>query len=71
MDLTLIKAEKNGYKDGKAWYKLMKNAMHGKTRENFRNRIDIRLISNKGLFKMDTKIQLYVKNRWQIFSCNT
>ena len=37
--------------------------MHGKTRENFRNGIDVRLTSNKGLFKMDTKIQLYVKNR--------
>ena len=36
MDLTLIKAEKNGYKDGRAWYKLMKNAMmvkQGKTSE--------------------------------------
>ena len=42
-----IEAEKNGDKDGKALYKLMKNSVYGKTMENLRNRIDVRLMSNK------------------------
>ena len=40
-------AEKNGDKDGKVLYKLMKNAVYGKTMENLRNRINVRLVSNK------------------------
>ena len=42
-----IEAEKNGDKDGKALYKLMNIAVYGKTRENLRNRIDVRLVSNQ------------------------
>ena len=41
-----IEAEKNADKFGKALYKLMSNAAYGKTMENVRNRIDIRIISN-------------------------
>ena len=40
-------AGKNGDKDGKALYKLMSNTLYGKTMENLKTRIDIKLISNK------------------------
>ena len=40
--------EKNKEKDGKAWlYKLMNNAIYRKTMENLKNRINVKLISNK------------------------
>ena len=38
-------AERNNNKDGKALYKLINNAVYGKTIENL-NRIDVRLVSN-------------------------
>ena len=42
-----IEVKKYGDKDGKALHRLMNNAVHGKTMENLRNRIDVRLMSNK------------------------
>ena len=41
------RAEKNGDKDGKALYKLMKNVVYVEIMENLRNRIDVKLVSNK------------------------
>ena len=42
-----MEAEINEDKGGKALYKLMNNSVYGKTKENLRNRIDVRLVSNK------------------------
>ena len=39
--------EKNGNKDERALYKLMDNAVYGKTKENLRNRIGIKPVSNE------------------------
>ena len=56
-----IKAGNNNDKDGKALYKLMNNAMKEKTVANVRNRIDLKLVSNKKrVFKMCIKTKLHV-----------
>ena len=41
------RSRKNGDKDGKKLYKLMNNPAYGKTTENLRNRIDVKIVSNK------------------------
>ena len=51
-----IDAKENGGKDEKTLYKLIKNAAYGKTMENLRNIIDVRIVSNeKNYLKWKTK----------------
>ena len=53
-------AEKNGDKDEKALYKLINNTVYRKTIKNLRNRMNVKLVSKKILFKMDIQTKLYV-----------
>ena len=42
-----METEKDNDKDGRALYKLINNAIYGKTMENFRNIIIVKLVSNE------------------------
>ena len=44
------KKKKNGEKDGKTFYKLIKNAVHGKAMEKLKKKIDVRLVSNQKVY---------------------
>ena len=65
-DFEKFKEQLPNKEDGKALWKFMNNAVYHKKMENLRNRIDVRLISNKKKqFEMDIKTKLYVtKNIW-------
>ena len=68
-----IEAEKIGGKDGKTWHKLSNSAVFGKTIENWRNKIVVKLVSNKKRpFKMDIQTKPHAtQKKWQWFSCDT
>ena len=56
-------AEKNNDKDGKALYKLMNSAIYGKTMENIRNRIDVKLVNNKKYYLKCTLKPSYISHK--------
>ena len=57
------KPEENGDRDGKALYKLVSNAGYGKTIENLRNKIDVKLVRNKGHYSKWTSKASYMLHR--------
>ena len=63
-----IEEEKNGDKDGKALYTSMSNAVCGKTMENLRNRIDVKLVSNKKDYLEWTSKPSYKSHKYLIMS---
>ena len=55
-----IETEKNKSKDEKALYKLTNKVIYGKTMENLRNRIDVKLINNKKYYLQCTSKPSYM-----------
>ena len=57
-------AEKNRGKVWKVLYKLMSNTVYGKTIENWRNRIDVRLKGNEKDYLKSTSKPSYMSQKY-------
>ena len=58
-----IDAEKNYDKDGKALFKLLNNAIYGKTTENLKNRIDVKVVNNEKDYLKCTSKPSYMSHK--------
>ena len=58
-----IEAEKNNDKDGKTLYKLMNNAIYGKTMKHLTNRNNVKLVNNKKYFLKCTSKPSYMSHK--------
>ena len=59
----MIEAENSYDKDGKALYKLMNNAIYGRTMENLGNRIDVKLVNNEKDYLKYTSKPSYMSHK--------
>ena len=57
------RSRKNVDKDGKALYKLMNNAVYGEIIKNWRNRTDLKLVSNKKAYLKWTSKPSYTSHK--------
>ena len=58
------RSKKSGDKDGKALHKVMNSAVYGKTMENLRNRIYVKLVSNKKDYLKWTAKPSYMSHKY-------
>ena len=58
-----LEAEKNNGKDAKTLHKLINNTIYGKTMENFRNRVNVKLLNTKKYYFKCTSKPSYMSQK--------